>query len=121
MKWRLTPVCLLVTVALAGCGKADLVRVARPARPHFVCWLAGPLRKRPDGSFGWAKGCFHRFDENRLLGLTVTAAEQLAHANGYTLRVLGEFNTLDLQFRRLDVEASSSSGSGIVTKIAQQG
>ncbi len=111
MNRRASALALPFVVALIGCGHSDSVYVAKPSRPHYVCRLG--LAKR--------RGCVNRFDANRLVGLTVAAATRLAREHGYELHVINEYNDLMLLFDRLDVDATSPTGSGIVTKFAEQG
>lgn len=121
MKSR-TLIVLAMFAVFAGCGKSDLIRVARPAHPRYVCWLFPPVKFGPDHrSIPQKPGCMHRFDANRLLGLSVTDAERLARAHGYMVRVLEELNPANLVSNRLDVEATSPTGSGVITKIAGEG
>lgn len=111
-----------LAVLVAGCGKSDLVRVARPAHPRYVCWLLQPIRFGPvRHPLPPNPRCRYRFDANRLLGLSVADAERLARANHYEIRVLARWNTADLKSNRINVEATSPTGSGVVTKIVGEG
>jgi hypothetical protein len=108
----------LIAVALAGCGKANIVAVKRPVLPIYICSMSG---ERASGH------CEHRFDAGQLIGMKVPAAERLAKAHGYILRPIaplppGAALFDDAQSNRIDIEVSSfPSASAIVVRLVSRG
>jgi hypothetical protein len=77
-------------------------------------------RERPGGQ------CVHRFDAGRLIALKLRAAEELAEAHGYTVRVVaplprGVALFQDAESNRIDVETFSSSAESIVVRVVEVG
>lgn len=100
---RLALLAAIAALALAGCGKMNIIAVKRPVIPIYLCSVP---RERP------GRQCVHRFDAGRLIGLKLHAAEKLAEAHGYTVRVIaplprGAALLQDAKSNRIDVETSS--------------
>jgi hypothetical protein len=115
---RLAFLAAFVALALAGCGKTNIVAVKRPVIPIYICSVP---RERP------GEQCAHRFDAGRLIGLHLRSAEKLAEAHGYNVRVVAPLPRGDALFRdaesnRLDVETSSfPSAESIVVRLVERG
>ena len=115
---RLTLLAVIAALALVGCGKTDILAVRRPVIPIYIC--SAP-RERP------GEHCARRFDAGRLIGLKLRAAEKLAEAHGYTVRVVaplprGAALFQDAESNRIDVETSSfPSADSIVVRLVERG
>jgi hypothetical protein len=105
----------LAILALAGCGKSNIVAVRRPVVPFYIC---------VQHSAGLS--CPGKFDVGRLIGLTLAEAERLAERHHYTVRRIaapGDHGALERDFEsnRLDVECSSPSPNAIVVRFVEIG
>jgi hypothetical protein len=115
---RLALLAVIAALTLTGCGKTNIVAVRRPVIPIYIC--AGP-KERP------GEQCVHRFDAAQLIGLKLRAAEKLAQAHGYTMRVVaplprGAALFRDAESNRIDVETSSfPSADSVVVRIVELG
>jgi hypothetical protein len=84
-------------------------------------YLCSAPRERPGGQ------CVHRFDAGRLIALKLRAAEKLAEAHGYTVRVVaplprGAALFQDAESNRIDVETSSfPSAESVVVRLVEVG
>jgi hypothetical protein len=106
-------VLVITAIDLAGCGVVSVERT----RARWVC------TNRPARDHG---PCLHRFDAERLVGLTLEGANRLAGRYGYEVRSVAplgedEFLTADYKTDRLDVEASRISEDSIVVAFKEQG
>jgi hypothetical protein len=115
---RLTHLAVIAALALAGCGKSNIVAVRRPVIAIYVC--SAP-RERPGGQ------CARRFDAAQLIGLKLRSAEKVAQAHGYTVRVIaplprGAALYQDAESNRIDVETSSfPSADSVVVRLVEVG
>jgi hypothetical protein len=107
---------LVVALALAGCGKSDIVAVKQPLLPIYVCSGLGYRSQR----------CAQKFNAGLLIGLRLSRAERLAKTHGYVVQreapVAGGFMSgLMYLSNRIDVECNDTSRDCVVVRIIGKG
>lgn len=105
---------LVSLVAVAGCGKSDVVAVKPPILPIYLC---PNVRERNQ------KDCPGRFNAGRLVGLSFDKARHIAVAHGFGLKRVPptpeERSSLvfDAVHNGILVECDGTSGDSIVTRV----
>jgi hypothetical protein len=118
MRRIITPtVVAALVLAVAGCGKSNIVAVRRPVLPIYYCLG----RDEHAGEH-----CRGEFNAALLIGLTLAKASSLAKSHGYVVRreapVRGWFfDDLVNSSNRIDVECNDASDNCVVVRIIGTG